>query len=288
MFRKIILCLGAVFALAACSGNEVAWPDVPDSEIDKISLDDGTFFAIEDEFNEDGWKYFVEFTIADGLLTHVSFDGVNIFAATFKSAAAVNGLSPEDEGEGLRWDEQISLLEDSFLKFQSYLPADILETAPEDEKPAFDIDVAFLINLFKRAANEGPREAGPYLDGQYFMAQDVNGEYLSETPYRYFLNMIVRHGYIIAVHWNAINGEGLRKYEPILPGSLLDSEGEALLWRAQADLLETHLIATQDPMLMTFDEDQMSQELFGIHIPVQSFVELAVSALAAGPILEQQ
>lgn len=288
MIRKLIMSGLAAFILGACTANETILIE-PVQELDQLqdvlttSLQDGTHFALEEEFDENGWKRFVEIVVEESQIVAVTFDAVNEFAATFKADISYSGIDifSEDDDHPLRWDQQMTVLEQFILDHQGI---DDLNGNAAPFLEAFTLELAPYVELFNVAVGTGPLEAGPYLDGRYFMAQELLvGEY---DDYQYFINMIVRHGYIIAVHWNAINSEGVRKYEPILPGSILDTEDEALMWRAQADLMEAHLLSTQDPTQMTFDEDELSQELFGVDIPIQSFIELAVSALAAGPILE--
>lgn len=286
MIRKLFFSLAAVFLLGGCNGNETTLNE-PIEYVDELlfnleqTLQDGIYFALEDDFDEIGWKRFVEIQVIDNAIADVSFDAVHMFAATLKAAASYNEIDVFDDGDmehQLRWDEQMALLESFIMDYQK------LPSAPSSALEPFTLDLSLYGDLVAAALAQGPVAAGPYLDGRYFMEQAIlEGE---DDTYRYFLHMIVRHGYIIAVHWNAINDEGIRKYEPLLHGSILDTEDEAVIWRAQADLMEAHLIRTQDPTLMTFDEEEMSQELFGVDIPIQSFIELAVSSLAAGPILE--
>ena len=292
MIQKLIAGMGALMVLMACSPNEVALIDESTIDLNKTFIQqhevlaDGTYFMLEAEFDEEGWRRFIEFSVEDSQIATVNFDGVNYFAATFKTAASANELNPinGDAGQDLRWDQQMEILQRFILEFGA------LDGLWEPD--GFTLDIALYENLFWQALEQGPIESGPYLNGRYFLEEDLSTDadleslLEDELDYRYFLNMIVRHGYIIAVHWNAINSEGIRKYEPLLTGSILDTEDEIQIWRAQAALMEAHLIATQDPMLMTFDEEELSQEMFGVNIPVQSFIELAVSALAAGPLLE--
>jgi len=285
MIQKLALWLGTALLLAACSPNATELPE----EIETLNLEDGSYFALEDNFDEAGWKRFVEFSVEEGVLTSLTFDAVNQFAATYKSLVSEEGIEvlDDDTEHLLPWNQQIAVLERYIKDFQSIDHLNLLPDGTTDSLEQVTMTIEPYVELFQQAASQGAVEAGPYLDGRYFADQEVLPlEDSEEAPYRYFLNMIVRGGNIIAVHWNAINAEGVRKYEPVLPGSLLDTEDEAQLWRAQADLVEAYLIATQDPTLMAFDEDAMSQELFGVHIPIQSFIELAVSALGAGPILE--
>jgi len=288
MIRKLVTSLAAAFVLGACTANETTLSEPP-PYLDELHtaivapLQDGTYFALEEHFDAGGWKRFVEIQVEEHQLISITFDAVNEFAATLKVDASYSGIEVfmEDGLHPLRWDQQMSIFEQFILDAQGLEELNGNATSLLD---SITLDLTPYVELFNVAVGAGPVEMGPYLDGRYFMAQEpVMG---ADDDYQYFINMIVRHGYIIAVHWNAINSEGVRKYEPILPGSILDTEDEALLWRAQADLMEAHLISTQDPTQMTFDEDELSQELFAVDIPIQAFIELAVSALAAGPLLE--
>jgi len=53
----------------------------------------------------------------------------------------------------------------------------------------------------------------------------------------------------------------------------------------QANLLEDYLIKIQDPMQMTFNEENKTTDVNGVTIEVHQFIELAVKALASGPLI---
>lgn len=71
MMKKLIsLALTAVFAMGAFTGCS-------EEQIKSASLTDGTYRAEFAQFDANGWKDYVEVTIADGELNEVVFDSVN-------------------------------------------------------------------------------------------------------------------------------------------------------------------------------------------------------------------
>ncbi len=71
MMKKLIsLALTAVFAMGAFTGCS-------EEQIKSATLTDGTYRAEFAQFDANGWKDYVEVTIADGQLNEVVFDSVN-------------------------------------------------------------------------------------------------------------------------------------------------------------------------------------------------------------------
>ena len=56
-------------------------------------------------------------------------------------------------------------------------------------------------------------------------------------------------------------------------------------WKEQSTLLEQYLLEIQDPMQMTFNENNKTNDVNGVTIDVHQFIELATKALANGPSL---
>ena len=77
--KKIIsLALTAVFAMGTFTGCSVA-------QLSSTTLTDGTYRAEFKDFDENGWKDFVEVTIVDGQLDEVVFDSIKENSDKLKS-----------------------------------------------------------------------------------------------------------------------------------------------------------------------------------------------------------
>ncbi len=77
--KKIIsFVLSAVFAMGAFTGCS-------ESQIANTTLTDGTYRAEFKDFDENGWKDFVEVTIVDNQLDEVVFDSINEAGDKLKS-----------------------------------------------------------------------------------------------------------------------------------------------------------------------------------------------------------
>ena len=77
--KKIIsLALTAVFAMGAFTGCSEA-------QLSSTTLTDGTYRAEFKDFDENGWKDFVEVTIVDGQLDEVVFDSIKENSDKLKS-----------------------------------------------------------------------------------------------------------------------------------------------------------------------------------------------------------
>ena len=93
--------------------------------------------------------------------------------------------------------------------------------------------------------------------------------------------MLIENGYIIAAHWDTVPTNNLKAVNQVL-----DEEAYSKHWNQQANLLEQHLIEIQDPMQMTFNEQNKTTDVNGVTIEVHQFIELAIKALASGPLLD--
>ena len=90
---------------------------------------------------------------------------------------------------------------------------------------------------------------------------------------------VIENGYIIAAHWDTLPTNDKNSDHVTVDDNLSQQEVK------QADLLENYLIEIQDPMQMTFNEENKTTDINGVTIEVHQFIELAVKALASGPLL---
>lgn len=263
---KFMLFFTTLFILVGCGDDEVV--------IDE-TLPVTTYFAIEDELGNNEWQYFITITInSEHVVTHVELNGITQLAN--RSRREVAQLDDYEDVFGYNFYEQVSSLEQSLIGTLRDDLADAIRDAYHDG--IVDFDTTTFADLVHRALSTGalPLERGPYIDGTYHGIDVVD-----EDGLQYFVNLFVINGDIVAVHFNALSGDGL-KYNPFTATTVDD---EIIAWRTQARLLEQALIQLQDPMAFTFSEDGFTSDIPGVDIEIESFVSLVTQALAAGPVV---
>jgi len=278
----VFISLFLIYLLTACFSNKTDTPanDSPSSDtINLLTLEDGIYFAKEDHFCDEGWKNIVSFEILDNQMINLSFDAVHELAASTKKTLAVAEvyIDSEDSLNALSWDRQIELLESHMLNQETLDDILLLADNEADSIPDLTIEIEPFIELITVAIETGPIEMGPYLDGFYFAEQEefVDG-------FKYFARLIVENGYIIAVHWNGLHEDGVRLITDLNLEEIDDT------WRDQVERLEKYLLDIQNPMDITFDDENKTEAVFGVSIEINDFIELAVQALANGPLLNEE
>lgn len=267
-----------ILFLTACHTNNPL-PRLPDEKHSELTLEDGIYFVKEERFSDEGWKHTVTLEVTNSEITDIVFDAINESATATKKDSSAREIFALADADALRWDEQIQLLEEFMLinqtvNFTRVIASDILELLPD-----LTIDIQPFLNLMVLALNQEPIEIGPYRDGFYFALQDEFENGIKED-----VSLIVQHGHIIAIHWNGTNEDGTRRFGPLLAEAGLE---EDISWRQQAISVEQFLLSTQDPTSITFNADNTTDDIFGVTIEVNTFVELTIRALAAGPLLEE-
>ena len=263
---KLIFIIFSLLTLIACEHNEVV--------IDE-TLPTTTYFAINERIDDDHWQDFITVEInSDHIVTHVEMNSIaQTVMATRRDQAQ---LDDYEEAFGYDFYEQVETLERMLIGISRHELADAIQHASSNQ---VNFDTTSFAYLADQAVTSDPVEIGNYIDGWYQSISEVNDEGL-----RYFVNLFIKHGHIIAVHWNAITEEGGLKYDPL---NAMAIHGEAIEWRHQAHFVERSLIARQDPTLFSFDEDGNSTDIPNVNIEIESFVSLATGALAAGPVTRE-
>ncbi len=240
------------------------------------SLNDGHYFAEEESFSTTGWKNIVNFEVINGKIENITFDAINEQATTYKRELSVNGenLLNTDDSSELKWHEQIELAETYLINYQEY--HDLITEDNLPTIPGININLSPFLKLLKTARSLGPLEIGPYQDGLYY-AESTD----SHNNSKHSINLIIENGYIIAAHWDTLVTDPSNQTT-----HTLEDEDYAKRWNEQAKLLEQHLLEIQDPMQMSFNEQNKTTDVNGVTIEVHQFIELATKALASGPLLD--
>lgn len=120
---------------------------------------DGTYRA-EEESYDNGYRYFVELTVAGGRITAANWDAVKEGGDLTKKQESQNGtyiMTPD----GLRWHEQAGIMEEALLAAQD--PAKLVynqETGKTDAYAGVSVDVSAFVELAVSALNQAGADAG--------------------------------------------------------------------------------------------------------------------------------
>ena len=266
---KLILMFMSLFLFIGCEREENGDGDGNvDIDLSLVTV----HFAIEDR-GVDEWQDFITIAVnEDNIVTDIELNSITRLAnSTRRYVAQLDGF--EDVFE-YNFYEQARALEYTLIGLSSNELVDAIRDAYRNG--IVDFSTTTFADLADHALRSSPIEAGPYIDGVYHSIEDED-----EDGLQYFVNIFVINGDIVAVHYNAINHEGLFKYDQLI-GAIPDHD--IVAWRHQAQLLEQALIRLQDPMEFTFDEEGFTADIPGVYIEIESFVSLVIGALAAGPV----
>ena len=255
---KLLIFMG-LFLFVGCGTEEI---------VDDEPLEVTVHFAIEDGLGSDEWQDFITITIdTEYTVTAIEMNSVTPLANNLRRDIAQ--IESFEDAFGYNFYEQASNLEESLIGIASNELAQAIQNA------YVDFDTAEFANLTQRALAYGPVERGQYLDGAYHSIQSADER---EDDLQYFVNFYIINGYIVAVHFNALDHEGRLKVD-------VNDTG---VWRHQAQLLEQALISIQDPMEFSFDDAGYTTNIPGVDFEIESFVSLVIQALAVGPIVDRE
>ncbi len=166
-------------------------------------LQDGTYRLEEKDFDDHGWKTFVEIKVEDGKIVATDYDYVNE-EGTLKS---------EDEGYQEAMSDKVGIgpveftkeLADALIATQNALDVDIVSGATSSS--------ASFINYAQQliqAAQKGDTETiiienqAPLQDGEYSLEEKNIGS----TGWRFVMDMTVADGKIVESNYNYVNADG--------------------------------------------------------------------------------
>ena len=128
-----LLTLLMIGALVSCQKKEEVTESVSKEETkavveekekedleETVSYEDGIYFASEDKFSSNGWKYVVTLTIEDGKISKADWNGVNVNAGPSKKAIDKAGKYNMKAFGGAQseWSEQAKEAEEYLKKFE--------------------------------------------------------------------------------------------------------------------------------------------------------------------------
>lgn len=288
----MVLALAAVLVLAGCQGDDeesteaTETSDQGSSSVESAGagLEDGIYFAQEDGFSErTGWKYMVTLEVQDGEIVDAEWNGANLDGGTDKVTRSKSGAygMVEKGGAIAPWWEQAEAVEEYLLETQDPTEINYIDEAGStDAISGATIHVREFFQLAEKALADGPDGLGPYEDGQYHAEQAE----FSDSGWKYFVDITVVSGYIVAANWDAYPQEVEKnKKQASIDGEygMVERGGAIAPWWEQARATEAYLLETQDPADINYtDEAGSTDAISGATIHVRDFFELAQEALA--------
>ncbi len=250
------------------------------------SYQDGIYFASEDSFASNGWKYVVTLTVENGKIVKANWDGVNISAGPSKKAVDKAGKYNMKKfgGAQAEWSEQAAKAEKYLIDVQD--PSVVKysdEDGHTDDIAGVSIHVVEFFELAQKALNNGPVGKGMYQDGTYFMA---DSEFAS-SGWKSYVSLTVINGNIVGANWSAINrlGQDKKLYDAAGKYNMVKFGGAQAEWSEQATKAEQYLISIQDPSKVEYsDAEGHTDAISGVSIHISDFISLADAALKAGPV----
>ena len=271
--------------VVACSPAEepVEEPEEPaddpvEEPAEEGDLEDGVYYAEQDEFGGSGWKYHVILTVEDGEFVDAQWKGTHRVPQTDKYTQSVNGeYGMVEFGDATSyWYEQADSTIDYFLENQSVeVPEDFYtsEEGHTDTIAGVTIHVVEFFDLAEKALANGPVPEGDYTDG-YPMAVAEVGE---DDNWQSMIQLTVVNGTIVSANINAVatseNEEGNIDDKKALKEDYgMSAAGSELEWYEQAALVEEYIVENQN--LDITMEDGYTDAIAGVSIHVDAMVEL--------------
>lgn len=169
---------------------------------------DGIYFAAEDTFAGNGWKYHTIITVNGGKIVKAQWNATNINGGMDKVSLSKAGKYPMVAKGGAKadWHIQASKAEQYLLETQ-----DPKKISYNDDKGHTDaisgasIHVIEFFSLAEKALSSAPVKKGMYMDG-YPMAEEQ--KFSSKSGWKYFAQFTVVNGTVVQVNWNGKHKDG--------------------------------------------------------------------------------
>ncbi|HHT20231.1 MAG TPA: FMN-binding protein [Tissierellia bacterium] len=281
--KKLIALLVLVLMItAACSPAAPAdEPTDTPADAPESGYADGKYFAMADEFAENGWKETVALEVKDGKITDVDWNAVSNQLGIDKRTAVEQGKYPMVAAGDAQaeWDEQADKAEAYLIEVQDPTSIELDEEGRTDAISGVSIHVNGLTELAQKALDAGVTTPGPYTDGTYHQEAADFGD----SGWKEFVDFVVMNGNIVAAKWNAINEEDpeLDKITAVAEGKypMVASGGAQAEWDVQAKAVEDYLLETQNLDIEYSNDEGNTDAISGVSIHVNSFYDLIKQAL---------
>ena len=274
------MALLSITILVACNSEPSSNPIISDQLVVNGSpVEDGIYFAMEDEFSRSGWRYTIIIEVTDGKMTHVDWN-----AAYYQGGKDKKTLSEDGEygmvaygNASAEWHEQALAVESFVLEKQNVEEIVLREDGRSDVVSGATIRLGEFVNLFNKAIDQGPVGFGKFEDGPFFVQA-------SEPDRSGWVDQIsgtVIGGRIASVYWTAVNTEYEEDKRTLSEEGIysMTSAGAVAEWHEQAEAVEAFLIAEQSLESILVLEDGKTDVISGATMRVNTFVELLQNVL---------
>ena len=168
----------------------------PTEEPVEMMYEDGIYFASEEEFSGNGWKYHVVITVTDGKIVEAVWNGTNRVPTQDKKTLSMDGnygMVAFGDAQS-EWHEQAEAAEKYLLEMQSPVPGEgfyIDEDGHTDAIAGVSIHVVEFFDLAQKALASDPIAEGMYEDGYPMSALDPD-----DKGWQYMSQFVVVNGTI--------------------------------------------------------------------------------------------
>lgn len=212
----LFLVIPMVFILGACDGNndaaennEQTSNNVASNMISEktvvagATMEDGTYRLEETDFDDNGWKVFLEITVEDGKIVSVGYDYINDDGLLKSEDEEYQDAMFKVSGKGPK--EFTKELSDALVAAQDAKEIDIISGATGSSETFMNYAQQLI-----QAAQKGETDTimihnqSPLQDGKYSLEEKNIGS----TGWRFVMNMTVENGKIIKSDYNYLNADG--------------------------------------------------------------------------------
>lgn len=275
----VLVLMVTVACTPAAPANEPA--DTPADAPTESGYSDGKYFAMADEFAENGWKDTVALEVKDGKIVSIDWNNVSNQLGIDKRTAVKQGKYPmvANGGAQAEWDEQADKAAAYLIEVQDPTTIKLDEEGRTDAIGGVSIHIDGLVDLTKKALDAGVTTPGPYKDGTYHQ----EAAEFADSGWKEFVDFVVMNGNIVAAKWNAINKDDpeLDKLTAVAEGKypMVASGGAQAEWDVQAKAVEDFLLESQDLEIKYSDDEGHTDAISGVSIHVNGFYDLIKQAL---------
>lgn len=280
LFLALLVVLPLLF-FTGCgkSKSEVSAPVATTVAAVSGQYSDGVYFAMEDDFDANGWKSTMTIVVQGGKIVDVDWNGVSPSATLDKKSYDQAGKynMKRFANAQAEWYEQAQRVEDHIVKTQDVTSIKYKDNdGHTDAISGVSITVKEAYTLAQKALAGSAVGRGEYEDGAYFAIEE---EYPAEG-WKEYVSLTVVNGRVVAVNWSAIDraGNDKKEYDKAGKYNMKRFANAQAEWYEQAQKVEEALIKAGGPKNANVDA------VSGVSIEVAPFEKLASAALAAGVV----
>ncbi|HZJ88167.1 MAG TPA: hypothetical protein VFC80_03320 [Sphaerochaeta sp.] len=274
----LVLIAVLVLTISGCAKKETASSQVTVSAepatSKAVQYADGAYFAIEDAFDDAGWKDYVSLTVSGGKISAVTWSAINRAGDEKVAYDQAGKYNMVKFGQAkAEWWEQAADVEQYLLANQR--PGTV------DEIGSVSITVSGFTSLVEKALKAGVVTTGAYTDGIY----RSEASSFDSGGWKTHATLLVHDGNIVSAYYSGVNKDGQDKQLVAAQGGYGMARASAIgkEWDEQAKAVEAHLLATQDPKKVNLKDDGSTDDISGASMAVADFFTLVTEALSQGP-----